>query len=118
MKLKLDKSVYKYAKGHLGICPLCFIVSKKREPQYFTQIHVYRSSHTSITLRCKRCNLQFTVTWRTFAEAIENWKTLVQEDTNRKAYFEKIHSTLKLCVDIKHQKRTVKKIKPEAKQES
>ena len=68
---KFDRMFYTYARTHLNCCPLCKTDSMPKGNINTSRSHVYRTSHKSVTMRCKSCGLKWTVTWRSLARSMD-----------------------------------------------
>lgn len=76
--LKYPTQLYKIADQFLG-CPICGkqVQNKKYKKKIFDNpSQVYRSSDWSLTLRCRNCQLKFTVTWLGLRNALMQLGTL------------------------------------------
>lgn len=107
--MKFPRVIYTYAKGLMGLCPVCTSLDLKPTNdtyQRHAQCHIYRCSMTSVTMRCITCRLRFTITWKSFYTAIEQ-RWLLDPERKRHRY-EAILRSLAVCVDIENSKRLVR----------
>lgn len=58
---------------------------------------IYRLSHRAVTMRCKRCTLQWTMTMHQIADAVKVWETMVDDSEFGKA----ISQDLARAFDVK-----------------
>lgn len=71
-KARLDRLDYNALKDMLGTCPVCVVTGRHTLGALAGGAHgeVYRRSHTSLTMRCQFCSLQWTMTWAKIAQAM------------------------------------------------
>src|SRR3989344_937334 len=87
--LKLEKTIYAYTHFYLGGCPYCgkFTNDRRYRSEARSPLcHVYRSSQTSVTMRCKNCRLRFTVTWKAMIEMFKNLREKDRNNDNAEVY--------------------------------
>ena len=87
-RLKFSSEVYKVIKGRFDACYLCGYRAEKRFGNKVKlipgrSVRVSRTSKTSFTINCRACGLNYTITWKSLADALEE-KVEIEKAKGRK----------------------------------